>query len=338
MIGELMRVTVAVVAYNEEGTLPAVLADIGAQDYPREKTEILLIDSASTDGTRAIMDDFAAKADGYFSVKVLENEKKTLPCGCNVMLDNYSGDAVVRIDAHASIPADFISKNVALLNSGEDVCGGARPNVIDGETPWRRTLLAAEQSMFGSGFASYRNCQRKCYTSSIFHGFYRRAVYDKVGRYNEDLARTEDNDMSYRIRRAGYKICYDPDIISYQHTRSTLGKMLRQKYLNGLWIGRTLGVTPGCISLFHLVPLAFVIAIIATTVLSLFGIWQLSALMWGMYALVVLAMTAFELVSGGFSLTKLALPVLFLLLHLSYGAGSVVGVCSLPFWLRKIKK
>ena len=338
MIGELMRVTVAVVAYNEEKTLPAVLADIGAQDYPREKTEILLIDSASTDGTRAIMDAFAAKAEGYFSVKVLENKKKTLPCGCNVMLDNYSGDAVVRIDAHASIPADFISKNVALLNSGEDVCGGARPNVIDGETPWRRTLLAAEQSMFGSGFASYRNSGKKCYTSSIFHGFYRRAVYDKVGRYNEDLARTEDNDMSYRIRRAGYKICYDPDIISYQHTRSTLGKMLRQKYLNGLWIGRTLGVTPGCISLFHLVPLAFVLAIIATTVLSLFGIWQLSALMWGMYALVVLAMMVFELVSGGFSLTKLALPVLFLLLHLSYGSGSIVGICSLPFWLRKIKK
>lgn len=338
MTVEDMTVTVAVVAYNEEAALPALLSDIKAQDYPRHKLEILLIDSLSTDGTRAIMDAFADEEEGYFSVKVLENKKKTLPCGCNVMLDNYSGDAVVRIDAHACIPPDFISKNVALLNSGEDVCGGARPNVIDGKTPWKRTLLAAERSMFGSGFASYRNSCKKCYTASIFHGFYRREVYDKVGRYNEALARTEDNDMSYRIRRAGYKICYDPDIISYQHTRSTLGRMLRQKYLNGLWIGRTLGVNAGCISVFHLVPLAFVLAIMATTVLSLFGVWQLSALMWGMYTLVVLAMTVFELVSGGFSLAKLALPILFPLLHLSYGVGTLVGVCSLPIWLSRIKK
>ena len=333
-----MIVTVAVVAYNEATALPTLLADLITQDYPREKTEILLIDSLSTDGTKDIMKDFAAQEYGYFSVKVFDNPKKTLPCGCNIMLDNYSCDAVVRIDAHATIPTDFISKNVALLNSGEDVCGGARPNVIDGETPWKRTLLAAEQSVFGSGIAVYRNSSKKCYTTSVFHGFYRRAVYDKVGRYNEALTRTEDNDMSYRIRQAGYKICYDPDIVSYQHTRNTLRGMLRQKFLNGLWVGRTIAVTPGSVSHFHLVPLAFVLAILATSVLALLGIWQLSALMWGMYTVSVLGMTVYELVSGGFSLAKLALPILFLLLHLSYGLGTLVGVCTLPFWLGKIKK
>jgi hypothetical protein len=114
--------------------------------------------------------------------------------------------------------------------------------------------------------------------------------------------------------------------------------MLRQKFLNGLWVGRTIAVTPGSVSHFHLVPLAFVLAILATSVLALLGIWQLSALMWGMYTVSVLGMTVYELVSGGFSLAKLALPILFLLLHLSYGLGTLVGVCTLPFWLGKIKK
>ena len=73
----------------------------------------------------------------------------------------------------------------------------------------------------------------------MFHAAYRRQVFDKVGFFNENLARTEDNEIHYRMREAGFKLCFDPDIISYQHIRSSLPKMLKQKYSNGLWIGKT---------------------------------------------------------------------------------------------------
>ena len=94
---------------------------------------------------------------GARQIVVLDNPKKTLPCGWNVLLDNYTGEAVIRVDAHAHIPVDFVSKNVKVLEEGEMVVGGVRPNIVDEETPWKDTLLLAESSMFGSSIAPYRN-------------------------------------------------------------------------------------------------------------------------------------------------------------------------------------
>lgn len=333
-----MIVSIVVVAYNEEQTLPKLLEDITNQDYPHDKIDVLLIDSMSRDNTPHIMKEFAENATDFKRVSVLQNVNKTLPYGCNVALDNYIGDAIVRIDAHASVPNDFISKNVRLLESGESVCGGRRPNIIDEDTPWKQTLLISEQSMFGSGIASYRNSDRKKYVSSIFHGMYRREVYDKAGKYNPLLTRTEDNDMSQRITAAGFKICYDPSIISYQHTRNSLGRMLRQKYLNGYWIGKTMGINPHCFSLFHFVPFAFVLGIIATTVLTLVGFPYLSWLMWGLYGLLIIGISGVELFSRKFSATNLLLPFLFFALHISYGVGTLVGLIEMPFWIKKVKK
>lgn len=332
-----MIVSFAIVAYNEEAYLPALLRDLTAQDYPHNKIEVLLIDSMSTDNTRSIMDNFAEQDNGFLSVKVFENPKKLIPCGHNVALDNYTGQALVRIDAHASIPVDFISKNVAVLKSGEMASGGRRPNIIDNSSPFKETLLSAEQSMFGSSFAPYRNSNKKMYATSLFCGMYKREVYDKVGRYNELLPRSEDNDMTYRIRKAGYKLCYNPDIVFYQHTRSSLSKMIKQKFLNGYWIGKTMGISPKCFSLFHFVPFAFVLAILFTTVLAFLGLPLLSYLMWGAYLLLIISMTAVEFIKKP-TTTNLLLPVIFFLLHISYGVGTVLGLIIMPFWLRKVKK
>lgn len=332
-----MLVSFAVVAYNEEATLPSLLEDLVKQDYPHDQIEVLLIDSMSADRTWAIMEQFAAEDHGFARVLTLKNPKKILPCGCNLALEHYTGDAIVRIDAHASIPADFISKNVAVLESGEDVSGGQRPNIIDEKSPWKETLLTAEQSMFGSSIAPYRHSTAKSYVSSIFHGMYRREVYDKVGPYNELLTRTEDNDMSYRIRQAGYRMCYSPQIISYQHTRNSLKKMLRQKYLNGYWIGKTMCINPHCFSLFHFVPFAFVLGIILTTVLALCGLPLLAELMWGAYLLLIVGVSVVEFIKKP-SLTNLLLPVLFFLLHVSYGVGTLVGLIEMPGWARKVRE
>ena len=208
---------------------------------------------------------------------------------------------------------------------------------MDKSTNWKETLLSAEQSMFGSSFAPYRAGQKKMYTSSLFCGMYKREVFEKVGLYNENLFRTEDNDISYRIRKAGYKMCFCPDIVSYQHTRSSFAKMLKQKYLNGYWIGKTMGVSPKCFSLFHFVPLAFVLSIILTTVMAFFSFPLLSYLMWGAYLLLVLSMSIMELFHKPIA-TNLLLPFIFFLLHISYGIGTLLGLIVMPFWLRKIKR
>ena len=309
--------------------------------------EVVLVDSASTDGTKAVMQKFADENKmGARQIIVLDNPKKTLPCGWNVLLDNYTGEAVIRVDAHAHIPEDFVSKNVKVLEEGEMVVGGVRPNIVDEETPWKDTLLLAESSMFGSSIAPYRNggngTEEKIYMKSLFHAAYRREVFEEIGHYNEALARTEDNEIHYRMRKAGFKLRFCPDIISYQHTRSSLPKMLKQKYANGYWIGKTSKVCSGCLSIYHFVPWAFVMAIIVTTVASvsckllavksIFSriVYGLTGLMWGAYWLLAVVMSIVAVIGAKKERNKtcFALPFLFFLLHISYGIGTVCGLAA----------
>ena len=135
--------------------------------------------------------------------------------------------------------------------------------------------------------------------------------------------------MHYRMKKAGFQFYYDPMIKSYRYTRATLGALLKQKYLNGYWIGRTLKVEPRCFSLYHFVPLAFVLAIIFSTVIALVGIVWPAAVLWCAYGIVNLLMSIASVVEcKERSLYLFFLPVMFLLLHIVYGAGTIMGSTS----------
>lgn len=348
-----MFISLCVIAYNEEKYLPRILEDIKNQDYPLDSMEIVLVNSASTDGTKAVMEQFARDNKEYRRVVVLDNPKKTLPCGWNVALAEFKGEAILKVDAHARIPSDFVRKNVEVLMSGEDISGGKRPNVLEEETPWQQTLLLAESSMFGSSIAPYRRNPERKYVNSMFHAAYRREIFEKIGGFNEGLGRTEDNEIHYRMREAGYKLCFDPEIVSWQYIRGSLSKMLKQKFANGYWIGLTTGVCPKCLSLYHFVPFAFVLTIIVSTILcvalgisggfsTLAGhiIAGLARLFWAVYwsLAIIMAMLA---VIGADKIRRnesnVLLPVLFFLLHVSYGLGTLVGFIKLPWFLKKYK-
>lgn len=333
-----MTVSLCVIAYNEEKTIVSLLNDIKNQDYPHEKMEIVLVDSASSDNTKKVMNSFAEEDNGFISVRVCDNPKRIQAAGWNVAINAAKCDIIIRVDAHASIPASFVSQNVAQIESGEYVVGGQRPNIAETETPWTNTLLLAESSMFGSSIAPFRKGQKKTYVKSVFHGAYRREVFEKAGLFHEYLGRTEDNELHYRIREAGYKICYDPEIISYQHVRSSWGKMLKQKFGNGKWIGLTVGACPNCLSIYHFVPFAFVLAIIISLICNAFG-WSLPlvALICA-YAAVDIGMSVLSVLNREKYWQYLLLPIIFLSLHLAYGIGTLVGFIMLPSWLKKNKE
>ena len=86
------------------------MEDIQAQDYDHEKMEILLIDSMSTDHTRDIMEKISRNRKKFLKISVFQMKRKKLAPGWNVALKNYIGDAIIRIDAHATIPNNFIRK------------------------------------------------------------------------------------------------------------------------------------------------------------------------------------------------------------------------------------
>lgn len=327
-----MLVSIGVVALNEEKCLLSLFQDFKNQTYPHDKIEIILVDGLSTDNTKKLMEDF--KNDNDFSkVTIIDNFKKIQSSGWNLVIKNFIGDCLVRIDAHSSIPKDFIEKNVKNIQSGEFVSGGKRPNIIDEDTNYKKMLLEAESSMFGSGIAPFRNTTGKKYVKSMFHAMYKREVLENVGFFNEKLLRTEDNEFHYRIRKAGYKLCYDDSIISYQHTRNSFSKMLKQKKANGMWIGLTTFVCPECLNLYHYIPFVFLISLIFS-IISLIFTKYLFLLVFGSYMIVNLLMAVFSIFRCKFNPYNFLLPFVFFLLHISYGYGTLVGFLKVKSFLK----
>lgn len=332
-------ISVCIIAKNEENTIEQLFSDVKNQDYSHEDIEIVLVDSMSSDNTKMLMLQFSNSENDFSDIRVYENRKENQASGWNVAIQNARGDIIIRVDAHAMLPKDFVKKSVACIMSGENVCGGPRPNIAVPSTKWTDVLLGTESSMFGSSIATYRRAENeKKYVKSVFHGAYRKEVFEKVGGFNEKLGRTEDNEMHYRIRKSGYQICYDPQIYSYQHIRSTWRGMIRQKYSNGYWIGLTLGVCPGCLAVYHFIPAAFVCALLFCVFVGIGSTWV------PMICLGV-AYGGFCAVSTGMLLWKnkknfyfLITPLIFLSLHMMYGIGTMIGMIRMPFWRKKVYK
>lgn len=331
-----LKVSVGIVAYNEEKNLPKILEDVVKQTYPHDQMEVVLVDSRSEDGTRDLMKKFAGEhEEEFFNIQVVDNTKRRQSCGWNCAIQAFTTEALIRVDAHSSIPPEFVTRNVEALEEGEMVTGGVRPNIVEEDSPWQQVLLTAESSMFGSSAAGFRREGKKAYVKSFFHGAYRREVFEKAGVFREDLGRTEDNEFHYRLRQNGFRLCMVPGIISYQMIRPKLGKMCRQKCANGYWIGLTVGVCPGCLSLYHFVPFAFVCGILFTSLLAWLSYPLLAVLMWSMYWLMAVGMAVLAIRGQKKYLGHLLLPVLFFFLHVSYGVGTLAGLVKMPFWRRK---
>lgn len=324
----MMILSICVIAFNEEKHLPKLLEDIDAQLYPHEFTEIVLIDSSSTDSTRQIMLDYQESNSSFRGVQVLDNPKKIQAAGWNVAITHAKGDVISRIDAHSHLTPDYSLFVMEDIVSGEDVVGGIRPALAENKSKWGRTLLAAENSLFGSGINKSRHSDEKQYVDTMFHASYKKEVFQNVGLFNEELIRTEDNEMHYRIRKAGYKLLYDPRIVSYQYSRSNLGKMVRQKYANGYWIGKTVSVCPGALSWHHFVPAIFVFSILLSIMMLVIGFPFLFILLFSLYSVFCLIATFHCYHNDKDNRLLFCLPALFFLLHCSYGFGTIKAVIA----------
>lgn len=332
-----MTVSICMIALNESAVLNRLFRDISEQDYPHSKIEVVLVDSHSKDRTREMMEDFKCSGYNFMDVKIVSNKGRNQASAWNEALKVATGDIIIRVDAHAHIPRQFVSRNVAHIKEGENITGGGRPNITSGVSPWKLTLLAAEESLFGSSIASYRRQPvRKEYQDSMFHAAYRREVFAKVGGFNDSLGRTEDNEIHYRIRKAGYKLCCCPDIISYQMTRNNLLDMIKQKFGNGKWIGLTLGVCRQCLSYFHFVPFLFVLAIVFSVIFALFGVPFFLIMLCCLYGMFDIVNTVSCFIVRKNKPQFLLLPFLFPILHIAYGIGTIVGLIKLPSWKKSL--
>ena len=326
-----MLVSVVVGLLNEEKFLPRLIEDFKKQTYNHNEIELIFIDGMSKDDSWKILEDFKNSNHDFYDVVLLKNPKVILSAGMNVGIKAARGECILKVDCHSHITDNFIENNVKIIEEGEDVCGGPRPNIIENADNFSKTLLLVEENMFGSGIADYRKKTTKKYVSSVFQGMYKKSIFDKIGLLDEKVGRVEDNELHYRIRKNGYNIRYSNDILSYQYTRPTLKRMLKQKYSNGYWIGKVSHVYPKAFSIFHFVPLAFVLAIIFSLcmipITSIFIV-----LLSSIYFLFTILITIMTIINNKFNITILLMPIILFLIHVYYGVGTLVGLIKGFSW------
>ena len=292
------------------------------------------MDGLSTDKTKQEMLEFKENETSFGRIVVKDNPGKYLSCGWNVALKEVSGEIVLRVDAHTVFPDDFVSKNIKCIEGGEFICGGKVMSVLEENSQMNRVLLESENSMFGGGFTFFRRGEVCKYTNTLAFAAYKKEVFDATGFYNERLVRTEDNDMHYRMQKAGYKFFFNPEIVSYRYCRSSFSKLIRQKYLNGYWVGLTMAVQPKAFSVFYFVPFLFVIGLIFFSILTILTPWTLVAYL-SAYS-IILALSLFAAIAkSGFYPALLLLPIILFCLHIGYGIGTIKGLTMIPSWLKQ---
>lgn len=329
-----MKLSFIIVALNSEKTLNNSLSCLKKQDYPHKEIEVILVDGLSTDKTKQEMLEFKENETSFGRIVVKDNPGKYLSCGWNVALKEVSGEIVLRVDAHTVFPDDFVSKNIKCIEGGEFICGGKVMSVLEENSQMNRVLLESENSMFGGGFTFFRRGEVCKYTNTLAFAAYKKEVFDATGFYNERLVRTEDNDMHYRMQKAGYKFFFNPEIVSYRYCRSSFSKLIRQKYLNGYWVGLTMAVQPKAFSVFYFVPFLFVIGLIFFSILTILTPWTLVAYL-SAYS-IILALSLFAAIAkSGFYPALLLLPIILFCLHIGYGIGTIKGLTMIPSWLKQ---
>ena len=323
-------VSIVIPVRNEVRYIPRCLQAISDQDYPSDRIEVLIADGMSDDGTFELLQEWAAQAANRH---VFQNPGKIVPTGLNILIPKTKGEVVIRVDGHCVIAPDYISNCVRHLHQDQvDGVGGPMRSI--GEDIISQVTALAMSSKFGVGNSSFRTetGQTKLADTVPFPA-YTRAIIKKVGLYDEELVRNQDDEYNYRIREAGGKILLAEDVSSEYYSRGSLKKLWKQYFQYGFWKVRVLQKHPRQMSLRQFVPLGFVLALIMTLFLSFLAPWGWKALLAlvGVYLLVNLSASVITAAGQGFK-TFLLLPLAFAIIHLSYGLGFLVGLFK--FWNR----
>lgn len=336
-----MKVSVIIPVRNEERYIKECLESLLCQDYPQDKLEIIFVDGRSDDRTRDIIQEYVAK---YPFIRLLDNPKKIVPTAMNIGITNSTGDIIVRMDAHARYAKDYISKCVEWSEkTGADNVGG--PMRAVGTDSIGKAIEIAHHSIFGLGGGKFHDETYTGNVDTVYLGAFRRDVFERVGLYDERLVRNQDIELNSRIRAAGGRCFLTPEIRVKYYCRSSLCALWRQNFSNGLWSIYTYWVSKGALSIRHFVPLVFVVSLLVSGFVAVLGSIMLTG------PLALMSIIPFLVVIGSYLIASfcfsfaaarkyglkylLVLPIVFAVLHFSYGLGSIVGVLTFRKWLKK---
>ena len=320
-------VSLIVPCRNERASIEGALRSILEQETPGGDFEIIVADGMSDDGTRPVLERMAKENP---RIRVIDNPGRIVSTGLNAAIAAARGQILLRFDAHTGYARDYVRRCLEVLDeTGADNVGG--PWVARGETLIGRAIAAAFQSPFAVGWARGHDPGYEGPVDSVYLGCWRRAIFDRIGLFDESLVRNQDDEWNLRLTRAGGRIWQSPRIRSEYSVRESLPALFRQYLQYGYWkVGvirkHRLPASPR-----HLVPGLFLAALLALGVAGVF--WmpaaKAAAILLAVYALALLAAALRTASRAGWALFPV-LPLVFACYHFGYGLGFLAGLLSRP--------
>lgn len=313
--------------YNEEKYIGACIESILAQDYPKDDLEVIFADGMSTDRTREILAGYTAR---YPWIRLIDNPDRIVPPALNAAIRASKGDIIMRLDAHAEYPTNYFTVLThALKELKADNVGAVCLTLPTNDTSTARAIAAVLSSRFGMGNSAFRvGAKMVTQVDTVPFGCWPREVFDRIGLFDLDLVRNQDDEFNGRLTKAGGKIYLIPEIEVKYFARDKVSKVARMFYQYGLFkplVNKKLG-SPATLRQF--VPLMLVAGLVVGAAISI--VWH--PFVWVYIAgisLYLLMALLFSLRSSRDWRQVLIQMATYVTVHISYGCGYLVGLWKL---------
>ncbi|MFB6190143.1 MAG: glycosyltransferase family 2 protein [Candidatus Nanohaloarchaea archaeon] len=190
---EWPSLTVAIPAYNEEGTLEVTLDSILEAEYPEDKLEVIVVNDGSTDGTREIAEQYDERGD----VTLINQENQGKGAALNTALENASGDIFACVDADSRLQEESLKNVVSRMD--EDTSAVASAMKVEEPENFLQRVQMVEYIV--NVFS--RKLFQKINSIHVTPGplsMYRTGHIREIGGFDPD-SRVEDQEICFRLQK-----------------------------------------------------------------------------------------------------------------------------------------
>lgn len=229
----MKRITIVIPCKNEEKNILNLLDSIENANYDISFLEVIVVDGLSEDNTLGIIENYTEGS--KLKIKIFENRQQKTPFAFNIGVKNATADIIIISGARFVFSSNYFRVVEEVLKNNKSIgcVGGRIINTFDNKTS--EVITKAMSSPFGIGFGNFRTITEDKYVDTVTPPAFRKEIFKEIGLFDERLTRNQDDDFSYRLIKAGYKILLKADI-SFKYTvRATFGKLYKQYRQYGYW-------------------------------------------------------------------------------------------------------
>jgi glycosyltransferase involved in cell wall biosynthesis len=318
-----VRVALVMPFYNEAASLAETLASIASQTFDHRRIFLIAVDGASMDDGAALIEEWFARSD--ISGIVVPNPRRRIPISLNIGIRQLDvEDLVVRLDAHTTYGASYLSDIVTAFATGPPdlgCVGGAQVPEPGGGFQARVSgvLLTHPLGVARLGVLSITKPQ---FSDSIYLGAWRPGLVQRLGGFEERWVANEDSEFASRLRADGWRMLLIPVSNRYRVTRG-IWSTIKQWAGYGYWRAQTIRRYPVEWRWRHAIVL-FGLFVLAAIIVSPWRLYLLPA--YAIYAIAVVVLGARHATFG----VNLCACAVFPVIHVAYAANFLRGLAHPP--------